>query len=100
MEKTGWQVTALLLGMGCIGLGLAVGANRAALAETERQLTNARNTRPAAPPVEVYRVEREPCPLTTSKSSERVRCMGGVVLERTSDGWNSVLQQGRAMTCQ
>lgn len=93
MEKTGWQVTALLLGMVCAGLALALGANKAALAESERQLANAKNRQPST--VEVYRTEQVPCPAF----DDTTKCRGGVLLRKTLNGWESVTRDGNAVTC-
>jgi hypothetical protein len=93
MDKTGWQVTALLLGMLSVGLGLALGANKAALAETERQLTNAKNNKPRT--VEVYRTEQLPCPAF----DDVTQCRGGVLLRKTLSGWESVTRDGNAVAC-
>lgn len=99
MEKTGWQVTALLLGLGCIGLGVALGANKAALAETQRQLVNAKNAKKPET-VHVTEIHREPCPRATLPLvDEATECRGGVLLRRTSAGWESVTNNGRAVGC-
>lgn len=99
MEKTGWQVTALAFGTLCAGLALALGANKAALAETERQLENARNAkRPET--VTVTEIQREPCPFTTLPATDpNTQCRGGVLLKRTATGWESVTNNGKAVRC-
>lgn len=99
MDKTGWQVTAGILAITSVGLALGVVANKAALAEANRMLTEARQAKmPATETLTV--IQREPCPGEAMPASDGdTECRGGVLLRKTSEGWESVTVNGQAITC-
>ena len=101
MEKTGWQVTAGVLAIATVGLGLGVIANKNALAEANRMLQESRNAKSPAPETETITiVQREPCPFQVMPATdENTECRGGVLLRKTQDGWESITVNGRAATC-
>lgn len=99
MEKSGWQVTAGLLAIACLALGVGIAGNRTALAETTRQLHDAQAAK--KPEMETLTViKHEPCPsVEYGRPAVNQQCKGGVLLERTSTGWTSVTSGGRAIAC-
>jgi hypothetical protein len=102
MEKTGWQVTAGLLAIATVGLGLGVIANKNALAEANRMLQEARDAKTPATETETITViQREPCPFQVLPATDtNTQCRGGVLLRKKPNGWESITVNGRAATCQ
>ena len=99
MSERFWQVTALLLGMGAVGGAVGTVANKQALAESQRQLTELKNSR--APQDTVHKIiVQEPCPYETLPvTNENTVCRGGVLLRKTAEGWESVTNGNKAVGC-
>lgn len=96
MEKAGWQVSALLLGVGLIGTGFAAMANRSALKEAE----NYKPTCPAPPVVAEEKIEEGPATWVPIMSiPDNVRCQGGAFLLKTESGFESLTKEGKPIAC-
>lgn len=103
MDKSGWQITSAVLAMALVGAGFALQANRTALAQANEDLKAAKTVET----VTVHEVHREACqPSSTQLPDSEVipwpagaKCMGGRLISRTADGWESVTHKGRPVIC-
>ncbi len=105
MGKTGWQVASGILALGLIGAGFALVANRTALAQANEDLKAARTIET----VTVHEVHEGRCTGTNPAYQlpdnevvpwpEGAKCLGGRLLNRTPNGWESVIHKGKPVIC-
>lgn len=102
MEKTGWQVTAGILALIAVGGMFGTVANKRAADHAMGELESARNAKRET--VIVTEVHREPClpdppAIGRGPYPPGAQCIGGVLLQRTAKGWESITHAGKAITC-
>lgn len=105
MDKGGWQIACGLLAMALIGAGFVLVANKRALEQATEDLKAAKTVET----VTVHEVHRPDCanspPAPQFTPGEVVpwpataKCMGGRLIDRTPNGWDSVTHNGRPVLC-
>lgn len=105
MDQGGWKVVSGVLAMALIGAGFVLVANKRALAQATEDLKAAKTVET----ITVHEVHRPRCPEAPHtqqfESGEVVpwpataKCMGGRLIDRTENGWESVTHGGRPVLC-
>lgn len=105
MDKGGWQIASGVLAMALIGAGFALVANTRALEQATEDLKAAKTVET----VTVHEVHRPQCPDSPPAPQlapgevvpwpATAKCMGGRLIDRTQNGWESVTHNGRPVLC-
>ena len=102
MGKAGWQVTAAIFASLSVMLGAAAWNTKRSLEVANADLAKASSTIPApvADPFKADPITGE-LPPETVKWMDGTECRGGVLIRKTSTGWESLTDaNGKAVTCE
>ena len=103
MEKAGWQVAAFVAGMAAIAGAFGTVANKRAAEQALEDLKAARAAKTETITIrEVHQRACTPAPYSDAGMKPwpaAAECKGGVLLMRTENGWESMLENGRPIRC-